>query len=473
MMILWIRWCEAILLLRPAFSRKQSFQWFATIVAGLTVRDDLLGLTSIVRGLKLKPKLYRSLLDACHSSGVKLPELTRLWTQAALKLFLNPVRVNGRLVLLGDGLKNPKRGRKMPAVKLLHQQSESNTKPEYVMAHSMQAVCLLVEAAKTCFAVPLTARIHEGIVFSNADQRTLLDKMLSLVGSVCLGQSFYLVADAYYASGKIIKGLLTQGNHLVTRMRLNSVAYLPPVYKDGKKRSRGRPAKYGKKIGLRSLLNKPSSMQQAVSPVYGESDKKSKIIIRYRTCDLMWRPAGCLVRFVAVRHPTRGECILACTDTSLDALEIIRLYGLRFKIEYSFKQSLRTLGAFGYHFWMRDMTPIRRRSGNQYLHHETPEYREAVLRKIHAYHVFVQAGLVCQGLLQYLSATFGAEVWRSFDSWLRTVRPGIPPSEFVVTHALRRTIPEFLMDHAKTNFLAKFLAERQDTRKFGHFSMAA
>jgi hypothetical protein len=36
-------------------------------------------------------------------------------------------------VLVGDGIKIPKRGKKMPAVKLLHQQSESNTKPEYIM----------------------------------------------------------------------------------------------------------------------------------------------------------------------------------------------------------------------------------------------------------------------------------------------------------------------------------------------------
>jgi hypothetical protein len=33
------------------------------------------------------------------------------------------VQINGRLVLVGDGIKAPKRGKKMPAVKLLHQQS--------------------------------------------------------------------------------------------------------------------------------------------------------------------------------------------------------------------------------------------------------------------------------------------------------------------------------------------------------------
>ncbi len=35
------------------------------------------------------------------------------------------------------------------------------------------------------------------------------------------------VADAYYAFGNIVRGLLAQGNHLVTRVERNSVAYYP------------------------------------------------------------------------------------------------------------------------------------------------------------------------------------------------------------------------------------------------------
>jgi hypothetical protein len=38
------------------------------------------------------------------------------------------------------------------------------------------------------------------------------------------------------------------------------------------------------------------------------------------------------VRFVAVVHPTRGSWLLMSTDLSLSAMEIIRIYGLRFKI---------------------------------------------------------------------------------------------------------------------------------------------
>src|SRR5215471_17651452 len=49
---LWGSWWIAIQLLRPAFSRLSTFMWFATIVAGITVRADTLGVTSIVRALQ-------------------------------------------------------------------------------------------------------------------------------------------------------------------------------------------------------------------------------------------------------------------------------------------------------------------------------------------------------------------------------------------------------------------------------------
>ncbi len=160
-----------------------------------------------------------------------------------------------------------------------------------------------------------------------------------------------------------------------------------------------------------------------------------------------------------------------CTDLSLSAIEIIRLYGLRFKIEHSFKQAVRVLGSFAYHFWMQDMTPLHRRNGNQYLHRESLDYRNAIKRKIHAYHVFIQAGVVCQGLLQYLAVAFPKLLWESFGSWLRTIRPGIPPSEFVVANALRQRLPEFLLTTIQRNSLAKFIVERQDTRKMEMFRL--
>jgi DDE superfamily endonuclease len=466
-MPLWMAWWNAIRLLRPAFSRLRTFLWFATAVAGLTVRTELLGVTSIVRALRLHPRFYNKLLDHFHSRAVNLDRLSALWTQAVLRLFPAPLRCNGRLVLVGDGIKVAKRGRKMPAVKLLHQESDTNTKPEYIMGHSLQAVSLLVQAAASVFAVPLAARIHEGLVWSNRDRRTLLDKMLALLSIVAIRERFYFVADGYYAAGKIIQGLLKQNHHLITRVKSNAVAY--GAYKPPRRRKRGRPRLYGNKVKLRSLFNDPNGLQEAESPVYGERH----VTIRYRVCDLLWRPAGRLVRFVAVIHPSRGFCLLMCTDTSLDAIQIIRLYGLRFKIEHGFKQAVRLIGSFAYHFWMAAMKPLRHWNGNQHLHRESLDYRNAIKRKIHAYHVFIHAGVICQGLLQYLAVAFPQVVWNFFGSWLRTIRPGIPPSELVVANALRRTLPDFLLNTAGSDSFAKFVIDRQDPEKMEIFSLAS
>ena len=93
------------------------------------------------------------------------------------------------------------------------------------------------------------------------------------------------------------------------------------AYQQRGPRKRGRPRVYGSKIKLSSLLQASRDFQPAPSPVYGEN----KVIIQYRVRDLLWRPAGRLVRFVAVIHPARGACLLMCTDTSLDAIDIIRL----------------------------------------------------------------------------------------------------------------------------------------------------
>jgi hypothetical protein len=129
----------------------------------------------------------------------------------------------------------------------------------------------LVQAAGLCVAVPVAARIHEGVVWSARDRRTLLDKLGALLLGLHWDGPLTVVADAYYAAAKFARALLAEGHHLVTRVRSNAVAYFPPS--KSKRRSgkrRGPRQTYGHKTQLRDWFRYRKQFIKAPRPVYGE-----------------------------------------------------------------------------------------------------------------------------------------------------------------------------------------------------------
>jgi len=469
-MDLWLRFWFCANALRPAFSRRSTFVCFVIALAGMCVRTEHAGVTSIVRALNLAPSYYRNLLHLFNSSGWSVQRLTRVWVPWVFRVF-GQYKVNGRFVLIADGIKAPKEGRKMPAVKSLHQESASNSKPEYIMGHSFQAVTLLFRHAQAVWAVPLACRIHEGLIFSNRDRRTLKDKLASLLTEIISAlprrSNFYLVADAYYACEKTIKHLLAQGNDLVSRVKSTAVAYAPS--EDSRTGRRGRPKKYGEKIKLKDLFAQRSKFSRGVINGYGNQTTT----VDYYAIDLLWKPVGRLIRFVLVAYPDRGKCVLMSTDLTLDPLTVISLYAMRFRIEVSFKQAVHTLGSFSYHFWLKSMERIKRGSGNQHPHRKSAQYRENILSKTEAYERFVAIGLVAQGLMQYLSTYFAAQVWTAFGGWLRTLPEHRHPSEQIVSWALRAALPEFLARSHKEHSLRKILTAHRLADRSTNFSKAA
>ena len=271
-LLLWTAWLRAVQALRPACSRTTTFLWLVVVLAALCLRPDLAGVTSLMRSLGLSAPTYYCLLHFFHSPALDLEGLTHRWHQALFRLFRRGlVRVNGRPVVLVDGLKRPKEGKKMPAVKSLHQESRCHAKASFIMGHSLQAVALLVQVAGVCLAVPVAARIHEGIVWSARDRRTLLDKLSALLLGLQGSGPLTVVADAYYAAAKFARSLLAKGHHLVTRVRSNAVAYFPPSPRRSRKPRRGRRRLYGHKTHLQDWFRYRKQFLKAPSPVYGES----------------------------------------------------------------------------------------------------------------------------------------------------------------------------------------------------------
>jgi len=95
---------------------------------------------------------------------------------------------------------------------------------------------------------------------------------------VPLARRVILIADAYYASAKVICPLLAPGHHLVTRVHRNAVAYRPaPAPRPCR---RGRSWRYGEKIRLRDLLlDLQQPIVTAPSPLYDDRN----VTLAYRT----------------------------------------------------------------------------------------------------------------------------------------------------------------------------------------------
>jgi hypothetical protein len=154
LLVLWLAWWKAVQTLRPACRRLSTFLWLATVLAAICVRPDLAGVTSLMRSLGLLDGCYPCLLHFFHSSALPLGDLTACWLRAVREnLFTRQiVRVNGRPVVLVDGLKRPKEGRKMPAVKSLHQESDCNAKAPFIMGR--------LRPSTSTTGRPLTRRIR-------------------------------------------------------------------------------------------------------------------------------------------------------------------------------------------------------------------------------------------------------------------------------------------------------------------------
>ena len=468
-MQLWLEWLKCVYIFKDACNRERTFAWLVFALLGFSTLPDLRGVTGLARAAFLKKESYHSFLHFFHSPSLRLHKLTALWVRLALRLF-KPVRHNGRTVLLLDGLKIPKEGKKMPGVKKLHQESADNSKAPYIFGHSLQAIALLAEVDKDQFqAVPLLSRIHEGIAPSPQNKKSLSEKVHELLDTVkgCFPEKVLFVADAFYSNKKIILPLLAGGHHLLSRVRHNTVAYtLPPKKRSQKK---GRPRTYGERVVLSDLWKKESSFRTAPVSTYGGKPVQVSFLVK----DLLWRPIKGMIRFILAHHPDKGRIILVTTDFDMDPVEAIRLYSARFKIEVSFKSSVHTIGVYAYRFWMRMWKPNKGRKGDQDLSVKSEKYRTKALEKIEAYHRFIQLGIIGHGLLLHLAINFKKQVWSLFPTWLRTMNVDSPPSEWVVAKTLKFLLPEFLLGRFGTPAFQKILAQKIDLDKIPGMKLSA
>jgi hypothetical protein len=300
---------EQILLeLRPAFSRKATFEWFILLVWGVMLSTQAPAVTSYLNALGLGESYYHQALHWFHSSAFCVDTLCAAWGKW---LSDHPfvTRLNGQRLYVGDGIKVGKEGRKMPGVKGLHQESSDVSKPEWIRGHYFSALGVLLGTGAALFAVPIVFKLHDGIeaIDPDAQALTLVDKMAALCIKH-LRRGSYVILDAYYASAKLLKPFRAQGLHLMSRVRISTVARAPFSPLPGKPR-RGRPRKWGSEIPLNPLFEPLEACQKAVVWLYGQPTT-----VYYQCFELFWDSPDAAVLFVLTQLPTGKRMILLSSD---------------------------------------------------------------------------------------------------------------------------------------------------------------
>ena len=470
-----LKFIEEILLpFRECFSRKAAFCWFLLIVTGFMLRGDHLGVTSVIRDLSLDPACYESLIHFFHSDAWEPSGIRRKWYEI-LARNAPCWKVNGKTVFAGDGVKQYKEAFYMSGVKKLFQESENNSKPEYIFGHLFGAVGLLAGDAGRCFSIPLRMSIQDGLRTAALWDGSGIPGGSHVVQMVDCGteaaQVFghsILVLDRYFLSVPALRRISEWNSRpgqehsleIVTKAKTGCTAYTKPA--PSADRRRGRPRKKGDSVKVFSLFDSCAEKFTKVSLLmYGEK----KDVCFYAT-DLLWgQKLYQEVRFVLVRYDEL-KSVLVSTDLSLSPEQIIEIYAHRAKIEESFREFKQTFGGFGYHFWTKALPKL-----NHFAKSSAPDplsavndekSRKRILSNIKAIEGFVLFAGIAMGILQLISLSdeFTEKVCRS--RYLRTPSRE-KPSEATVMYYLRRTI-FLLMLNSPDSPITKIILSKQEKR---------
>lgn len=434
---------------RKCFSREATFQWFVVLLIGMMLRSDYLGVTSVVRELCLDPKIYETMLHFFRSEAFELENLVTTWVHIVKNI--GHVCLEDHMpVLVIDGIKKSKEGRKMPGVKKLHQESDNSSKAEYIHGHLFGVISILIGSSDKKFCLPLQATVQDGVatIRNWADKNSKPEShVVQLVRQTCLIASklmneSVLLMDRYFLTVPVLKEWMACENqfqnplvHIVTKAKKSAAAYYKPVQKGG----RGAPCKVGGKVKVLQLFTDcADKFTTAKVLLYGEEKE-----LQYFCIDLLWG-LGLYreLRFVLVRMGT-VQSILVSTNTSFSAKKIIRLYGYRFKIETSFKAINQTLHGLAYHFWTVHMPKL-----NRFAKSDAPSpidsitdinVMEHIISALRATEVFVMINCIALGLLQLVSLIFFDSKNHSLLRWLRTPSTDTP-SEATVAVFMRKSI---------------------------------
>ncbi len=309
--------------------------------------SNLLRALETLFGFSIKKKKYYRFM-----ASPKIP-WNRLWIRL-WKLIPEP-ETNGRLLVALDDFINPKTGKNIFGCANVFDHAAKQNQSKYPWAQNVVTIGLLKIIKGRWACLPLSHRyyhlekdIKENSPKYNGKDVTFQSKHEQAVAMLCGVASEFpesnilVVADSWFGNNGMWKPLrqkLGKRAHMISRLRSNNNLFNePPV---PKKRKRGRPRKYGNRLGTPSSLawKYKGREQEYTVNLYG----KARTVRAYDRV-VMLKSLKCRVRVVWVFRKTQWVALFS-TDLTLSVEEIIEYYGARWKIEACFKELKRDIGS--------------------------------------------------------------------------------------------------------------------------------
>jgi hypothetical protein len=463
--IMWVWLNAAIKQFETCFSRKPAFCWFVIITLGLMLRTDHLGITSIVREFNLTASAYPAMIHFFRSESWYIVSIKYTWINFVASM---PVLIkeDGRCILIGDGVKQPKEGRKTPGIKKLHQESDNSSKGEYIHGHLFGGLGILAGSGTKLYSILLSVRLHEGIAAiqkwwdgDNYIEESHVVKMIrDAVWAVqYLGSSILLLDRLFLTKPMLIALTKTPCLCVVTKAKSNAKAFYPP----GPYKGRGARPKKGPKVKIKDFF-RTEKFTSAVMNLYGKDQTVEFFCINLLWGDGLYRN----LRFVLTVFEDGTESILVSTDLTLCPESIIKLYCRRFKIECSFRELKQVVAGFSYHFWSKVMPKLQKFKSNEVNQANLEnvsdlKHRRLICSAVSAIECYVQISVIALGLLQLIGLLFGKEINRGGGRFMRTISNEIP-SERTVADFMRKNI-YMLFSFFQDMAITLIIKERQTT----------
>jgi len=312
------------------FSRP-SFKIFSSFIVSFIQLGKEVHTSSMVQSLA-HSFLPRSLSSFTRFLGESVWIVEEV-TETALHEFFQTLRITVRdvLFLIVDDTLVKKTGKKIPGCGWHkdHAQNMAN-----VFGHQWVLSALLYKD----FLLPLWAKLYhpKGTRGCGPFQTkiTLAQKIIRTL-ALPIPCKLYVLADSWYWAKTLAQVCRKCGYHMISQLKSNSVLWID-----------------GKKTNVKSLLDLGSSYREVSLFVYGKT--KTLRIARF-IGDI--KTLG-KVAVVVVKEKRKKPTYLVCTNIHLAAIDIIKYYSKRWKIEQMIKDLKQRLG-FG-DYQVRDLQAIQR-----------------------------------------------------------------------------------------------------------------